>query len=199
MLPTMRRCRYASTGHAVIRWRRAQPRRLQPGPREGSMPHARASMVIQAPPERVMQLYRDYTHRARLFPATIRGVRLIRSDGVRTEVEVDHRAGLVPDVMTEVAPNRIDLWEAKRRYVREPIRSGSRRDALYDIRRRPPQRRCQAARTGRGSDHPASDARVRAGADAADGGESGIRTHGRVSPTHAFQACAIDHSAISPL
>jgi hypothetical protein len=30
------------------------------------------------------------------------------------------------------------------------------------------------------------------------GGESGIRTHGRVSPTHAFQACAIDHSAISP-
>ena len=31
-----------------------------------------------------------------------------------------------------------------------------------------------------------------------DGGESGIRTHGRVSPTHAFQACSIDHSDISP-
>jgi hypothetical protein len=30
------------------------------------------------------------------------------------------------------------------------------------------------------------------------GGESGIRTHGRVSPTHAFQACSIDHSDISP-
>jgi hypothetical protein len=30
------------------------------------------------------------------------------------------------------------------------------------------------------------------------GGESGIRTHGRVSPTHAFQACAFNHSAISP-
>jgi hypothetical protein len=25
----------------------------------------------------------------------------------------------------------------------------------------------------------------------ADGGESGIRTHGRVSPTHAFQAIAL--------
>ena len=33
----------------------------------------------------------------------------------------------------------------------------------------------------------------------ADGGESGIRTHGRVSPTHAFQACSFNHSDISPL
>ena len=30
------------------------------------------------------------------------------------------------------------------------------------------------------------------------GGESGIRTHDRVSPIHAFQACAFNHSAISP-
>jgi hypothetical protein len=30
------------------------------------------------------------------------------------------------------------------------------------------------------------------------GGESGIRTHGRFWPTHAFQACALNHSAISP-
>src|SRR5690242_17503496 len=33
---------------------------------------------------------------------------------------------------------------------------------------------------------------------AATGGESGIRTHVRVSPKHAFQACAFNHSAISP-
>src|SRR5689334_1784589 len=31
-----------------------------------------------------------------------------------------------------------------------------------------------------------------------NGGESGIRTHDRVSPIHAFQACAFSHSAISP-
>ena len=31
-----------------------------------------------------------------------------------------------------------------------------------------------------------------------DGGGSGIRTHGTVSRTHAFQACALSHSAISP-
>ncbi len=30
------------------------------------------------------------------------------------------------------------------------------------------------------------------------GGESGIRTHGRVAPTHAFQACSFNHSDISP-
>ena len=30
------------------------------------------------------------------------------------------------------------------------------------------------------------------------GGESGIRTHVRVTPKHAFQACAFSHSAISP-
>ena len=30
------------------------------------------------------------------------------------------------------------------------------------------------------------------------GGETGIRTLDRVSPIHAFQACAFNHSAISP-
>ena len=30
------------------------------------------------------------------------------------------------------------------------------------------------------------------------GGETGIRTLDRVSPIHAFQACAFSHSAISP-
>src|ERR1700679_3659661 len=30
------------------------------------------------------------------------------------------------------------------------------------------------------------------------GGESGIRTHGRISPTHAFPACSLNRSDISP-
>ena len=30
------------------------------------------------------------------------------------------------------------------------------------------------------------------------GGEGGIRTHGTLSRTHAFQACALNHSATSP-
>ena len=43
-------------------------------------------------------------------------------------------------------------------------------------------------------------ARNAAGTSAAGryGGESGIRTHGRVSPTHAFQACSFNRSDISP-
>ena len=31
-----------------------------------------------------------------------------------------------------------------------------------------------------------------------NGGESGIRTHDRVNPIHALQACALNRSAISP-
>ena len=31
-----------------------------------------------------------------------------------------------------------------------------------------------------------------------NGGESGIRTHGTCEGTHTFQACALNHSAISP-
>jgi hypothetical protein len=31
-----------------------------------------------------------------------------------------------------------------------------------------------------------------------DGGEGEIRTHGRVSPTHAFQACSLNRSDTSP-
>ncbi len=29
-------------------------------------------------------------------------------------------------------------------------------------------------------------------------GESGIRTHGEVTPTHDFQSCSLSHSDISP-
>src|SRR6185312_233429 len=32
-----------------------------------------------------------------------------------------------------------------------------------------------------------------------DGGESGIRTHGRLAPTAVFKTAALNHSAISPL
>ena len=35
-------------------------------------------------------------------------------------------------------------------------------------------------------------------ATANGGGEGGIRTHGRVTPTHAFQACRFGHSRTSP-
>ena len=80
------------------------------------MPRAEASIIIRAAPARVAQLYRDYQRWPQVFPATIRGVRLVRSEGGRTELEIEHREGKVPNVLTEVGPERIDLWEAKRRY-----------------------------------------------------------------------------------
>jgi hypothetical protein len=80
------------------------------------MPHAEASIIIRASRARVAQLYRDYQSWPQLFSATVRGVRLVRSEGGRTELEIDHREGKVPNVMTEVSPERVDLWEAKRRY-----------------------------------------------------------------------------------
>ena len=52
---------------------------------------------------------------------------------------------------------------------------------------------------GRGDYGEAIPARVNASnLNRLVGGERGIRTLGRVSPTHAFQACAFNHSAISP-
>ena len=32
-----------------------------------------------------------------------------------------------------------------------------------------------------------------------NGGENGIRTHERINSLHAFQACAFNHSATSPI
>ena len=55
-----------------------------------------------------------------------------------------------------------------------------------------------SARSHRVSDPPRRRSRRRVTRAEADGGESGIRTHGRVSPTHAFQACSFNHSDISP-
>ena len=38
----------------------------------------------------------------------------------------------------------------------------------------------------------------RGGCVGIDGGQGGIRTHGTLSRTHAFQACALNHSATCP-
>ena len=104
------------------------------------MPNAEASVVVHAPPARVAALYRDFTRWPELFPATIRGVRLVRAEPGRTEVEVDHRReGAVVNVLTEVSPERVDLWESKRLYDGtfvnrfDPAPEGA-RDTLYTVR-----------------------------------------------------------------
>ena len=103
------------------------------------MPHAEASIIIRAPQARVIQLYRDYQSWPQLFSATIRNVHLVRTAGSRTELEIDHQEGKVANVMTEVSSERVDLWEAKRRYeasfvnIFEAVPEGTRYTVVGDI------------------------------------------------------------------
>jgi len=62
-------------------------------------------------------MYLDYGHWSQLFPATIRGTRLIRENDTTKAIEVDHAtAGRVLNLLTVVAPGEIRLEEFKRHY-----------------------------------------------------------------------------------
>ena len=56
--------------------------------------------------------------------------------------------------------------------------------------------RCASAHRAKREDHSSRRRATRQRSEV--GGERGIRTLGRVSPTHAFQACSFNHSDISP-
>lgn len=79
--------------------------------------HATASQLIHAAPERVSALYRDFLHWPQLFPATIRGTRLIRENETTQAIEVDHgRAGRVLNLLTILSSDEIRLDEFKPYY-----------------------------------------------------------------------------------
>ena len=81
------------------------------------MVHTVVSTDISAPPELVATLYADYDGWSRLFPATIRRVRLLAYDGQRKIIEVDHATeGKVINIMMVVSPHEIWLEEFKRRF-----------------------------------------------------------------------------------
>src|SRR5215472_6042847 len=71
---------------------------------------------VNAPADRVRALYRDPDNWARLFPATIRGARVVRREGDATVVEVDHVEGKVVNILRDISSTRVDLVEFKRRY-----------------------------------------------------------------------------------
>lgn len=82
-----------------------------------AMVRAVVSTEISAPPELVAALYADWAGWPRLFPATIRGVRLLADDGQRKTIEVDHATeGKVINIMMVVSPHEIRLDEFKRRF-----------------------------------------------------------------------------------
>jgi len=71
---------------------------------------------VNASADRVQALYRDPYNWARLFPATVRGARVVRREGDTTVVEVDHVEGKVVNILRDISRTRIDLVEFKRRY-----------------------------------------------------------------------------------
>jgi hypothetical protein len=73
----------------------------------------------------------------------------------------------------------------------------SRKTAVWSWRRERDSSSLATRSTRRGVTTDHSSRHQTSGASE-DGGERGIRTLGRVSPTHAFQACSFNHSDISP-
>jgi hypothetical protein len=106
-----------------------------------AMIHAVVSTEINAPPERLAALYADYEGWPRLFPATIRGVRLLADDGQHKTIEVDHvTEGKVINIMNAVSPREIQLEEFKRRFDArfinrfEAFGQGTRYSVVADVR-----------------------------------------------------------------
>ena len=102
------------------------------------MVHIETSIVIHAPPEHVMAAYRDYHHWPQIFP-TIKGVRLTREQPGQQVLEIDHQEGRVVNVLTDIAPDEIELQEWKKRYDAtfrncfQPIPAGTRYTLCADI------------------------------------------------------------------
>lgn len=77
--------------------------------------HIEVSTTVRAPTYVVSSVYADYMHWHDVFP-TISAVRLIRVEGSRQILEIDHREGKVINTLTVLSPDCIELEEVKRRY-----------------------------------------------------------------------------------
>jgi hypothetical protein len=75
-----------------------------------------ASTTVDAPKETVLDVYADYRSWPGLFP-TINGVRLLRREGDKLVLEVDHVEGKVINELVVRPPDALDLWEDKRHYT----------------------------------------------------------------------------------
>ena len=79
------------------------------------MLHVEVTTTVKAPRRTVLDVYADYAGWPRLFP-TISGVRLLRREGERLVLEVDHVEGRVVNELLVRPPGTLELWEEKRRY-----------------------------------------------------------------------------------
>ena len=102
-------------------------------------------MTIRAPRERLVALYLDFAHWPQLFPATIRGVHLVRRQGDETTIAVDHRTdGRVINVLRRCSASEVELAEFKPRYAAtfvnrfDAIPGGTRYTVVADVHLRMP-------------------------------------------------------------
>ena len=79
------------------------------------MLHVEVTTTVKVPRRTVLDVYADYAGWPRLFP-TISGVRLLRREGERLVLEVDHVEGRVVNELLVRPPGTLELWEEKRRY-----------------------------------------------------------------------------------
>ena len=79
------------------------------------MLHVAVSDTVRPPRRTVLDVYGDYAGWPDLFP-TISGVRLLRREGDKLVLEVDHVEGKVLNELLVRPPDTLDLWEEKRHY-----------------------------------------------------------------------------------
>ena len=89
--------------------------RPPPAARVQGMLHVKVSDTVRAPRRTVLEVYGDYAGWPDLFP-TISGVRLLRREGDKLVLEVDHVEGKVLNELLVRPPDTLDLWEEKRHY-----------------------------------------------------------------------------------
>ncbi len=111
---------------------------------------------------------------------------------------------LMPPLTSCDALERVQRADARRAGDRAAVRRSGRQAGAMRFRYLPVDRQCRPAggRRSRLSPHPGrrkiQEDSDPPGSDRRGGGQRGIRTLGTLSRTHAFQACAIDHSATCP-
>jgi hypothetical protein len=84
--------------------------------------------MVDAPRETVLDVYADYRGWPGLFP-TISGVRLLRREGAKLVLEVDHVEGKVLNELVVRPPDAIDLWRLQLQPVKAEAEAWTRHPA----------------------------------------------------------------------
>jgi hypothetical protein len=101
--------------------------------------HVDASITICAPQTVVLGVYGDFLKWPQLFPRTIRAISLISRQGDTTTLRIDHREGVVTNILTLVSATELRLQEFKKKYDAtflnrfESVCAGTRYTVVADV------------------------------------------------------------------